>query len=355
MNALVIAKKDALPVWTSVADPVAGLAEAIVRVHAAALNHRDVWIQRGQYAGLRWPIIVGSDGAGIVAAVGPEAGGTAGAEDAAAAGSAAGSGSAGGEWIGKAVIIDPSIGWGEAEGFQSPTGFSVLGLPADGTLAEYVRVPVANLVEKPAHLSWEEAAALPLAGITAFRSVVVRARVRPGERVLITGVGGGVALFAFQFAVAVGARVYVSSGSELKLSAAMALGAAGGVNYKDAGWVGALRSIAGGGFDVIIDGAAGSSVNDLLDLAVPGGRVVFYGATLGNAPDVLIRRIFWKQLNILGSTMGSPADFAAMAAFVSLHGLRPVVDSVFSPLDGAAAFVRMEEGGQFGKIVLQIK
>src|SRR6185437_1513242 len=180
-------------------------------------------------------------------------------------------------------------------GFQSPTGYAVLGLPADGTLAEYVRVPVANLVVKPAHLSWEEAAALPLAGITAFRSVVVRAQVRPGERVLITGVGGGVALFAFQFAAAVGASVYVSSGSEAKLARALELGAAGGVNYKDAGWVKSLRSMAGG-FDVIIDGAAGSSVNDLLDLSLPGGRVVFYGATLGNAPDVLIRRILCLRI-----------------------------------------------------------
>src|SRR6185312_8140823 len=129
MKALVIAVKDAPPVLTSVADPVAGPGEAIVRVHAAALNHRDVWIQRGQYAGLRWPIIVGSDGAGVVAAVGPGAGSAAGVEDASAAGSAAGTGSAGGEWIGKAVIIDPSIGWGEDEGFQSPAGYAVLGLP----------------------------------------------------------------------------------------------------------------------------------------------------------------------------------------------------------------------------------
>ncbi|HEV2481797.1 MAG TPA: zinc-binding dehydrogenase, partial [Puia sp.] len=293
----------------------------------------------------------GAAGAGGAA----EAEGATGAGGAAGAGFAAGTGfAAGAEWIGKDVIIDPGIGWGEAEGFQSPTGFSVLGLPADGTLAEYVRIPVANLVEKPVHLSWEEAAALPLAGITAYRCVVVRAQVRRGERVLITGVGGGVALFALQFAVALGASVYVSSGSEAKLAKALALGAAGGVNYKDAGWVGSLRSMAGG-FDAIIDGAAGSAVNDLLDLCVPGGRIVFYGATLGNAPNVLVRRIFWKQLNILGSTMGSPADFAAMAAFVASHGLRPVVDSVFSPSDGAAAFARMEEGGQFGKIVLKIK
>jgi zinc-binding alcohol dehydrogenase/oxidoreductase len=325
MKALVIALKNASPVWSSVASPVAGAGEAIVQVYAAALNHRDVWIQRGQYAGLRYPIIVGSDGAGVDVATGKE------------------------------VIIDPSLHWGDAAAFQSPAGFNVLGLPDDGTLAEYVRVPAGNLVEKPAYLSWEEAAALPLAGITAFRSLVVRAQARAGERVLVTGVGGGVALFAMQFAVALGARVFVTSGGDEKLAKAFLLGAAGGVNYKNADWVSTLRSMSGGGFDVIIDGAAGASVNNLLDLAVPGGRLVFYGATLGNAPEVLIRRIFWKQLNILGSTMGSPADFAAMMAFVSSHALRPVVDSVFSPLEGATAFARMEEGGQFGKIVVKIK
>jgi zinc-binding alcohol dehydrogenase/oxidoreductase len=353
MKALVIAEKEAPPVWSSVADLVAGPGEAIVQVYAAALNHRDVWIQRGQYAGLRYPIVVGSDGAGMVTSVGADVPGTL-----AAAGTLAPSETlapSGAEWVGKEVIIDPSLYWGDASAFQSPAGFKVLGLPDDGTLAEYVRVPTGNLVLKPAHLCWEEAAALPLAGITAFRSLVVRAQARAGERVLITGVGGGVALFAMQFAVALGARVYVSSGSEAKLAKALALGAVGGVNYKDAGWVGALRSMADGGFDVIIDGAAGASVNDLLDLAVPGGRLVFYGATLGNAPNVLIRRIFWKQLNILGSTMGSPADFAAMTAFVASHGLRPVVDSVFSPTEGATAFARMEEGGQFGKIVFKIR
>ena len=330
MKALVIASKNAAPVWSPVASLVAGPGEAVVQVYAAALNHRDVWIQRGQYAGLRYPMVLGSDGAGVVAS-----------------GDAA-------DWVGKEVIINPSLGWGGAYGYQSSDGFKVLGLPDDGTLAEYVRVPLGNLALKPAHLSWEEAAALPLAGLTAYRSLVVRAQARAGERVLITGVGGGVALFAMQFAVALGARVFVTSGSEEKLGKALALGAAGAVNYKSADWVSSLRSMAGGGFDVIIDGTAGASVNDLLDLAVPGGRLVFYGATLGNAPDVLIRRIFWKQLNVLGSTMGSPADFAALMTFVGTHGIRPVVDSVFSPLDGAAAFARMEEGVQFGKIVLKI-
>jgi zinc-binding alcohol dehydrogenase/oxidoreductase len=348
MKALVIAEKDAPPVWREIADLVADPGEAIIRVCAAALNHRDVWIQRGQYAGLRWPIVVGSDGAGVVTAVGEA---TSAGVETLGAGSASGTSS----WVGKEVIIDPSLRWGDSPAYQSPVNFKVLGLPDDGTLAEYVRVPVCNLVGKPAHLSWEEAAALPLAGVTAFRSLVVRAQAQAGERVLVTGVGGGVALFAMQFAVALGARVYVSSGSEDKLAKAVALGAAGGVNYKDENWVDALKSMTGGGFDVIIDGAAGGSVNELLDLAVPGGRLVFYGATLGNAPNVLIRRIFWKQLNVLGSTMGSPADFAAMTSFVSSHGLRPVIDSVFSPDEGAAAFARMEGGGQFGKIVIKMK
>lgn len=218
MKALVIAEKNAAPVWSSVADPVASPGEAIVRVHAAALNHRDVWIQRGQYAGLRYPIVVGSDGAGVVVAT---SGDTA--------------------WVGKEVIINAGLHWGDQETHQSSTGFAVLGLPDDGTLAEYVRVPMGNLIGKPEHLGWEEAAALPLAGVTAYRALMVRAQARPGERALVTGVGGGVALFALQFAVAHGARVYVSSGSDEKIALATGLGALGGVNYKDAGWAGASQ------------------------------------------------------------------------------------------------------------------
>jgi NADPH:quinone reductase-like Zn-dependent oxidoreductase len=229
-----------------------------------------------------------------------------------------------------------------------------LGLPDDGTFAEYVRVPVANLVEKPAHLSFEEAAALPLAGVTAWRAVMTRAQLRAGERVLITGIGGGVALFALQFAVAAGARVFVTSGSAEKLSRAASLGASGGVNYRDSDWVQRLRSLTSGGFDVIIDGAGGDGFSDLLDLAVPGGRVVTYGATLGNPGNVVIRRIFWKQLNVLGSTMGNAQDFAEMTAFVSRYAIRPVIDKVFAASEGEAAFRRMEAGEQFGKIVLKI-
>jgi NADPH:quinone reductase-like Zn-dependent oxidoreductase len=209
-------------------------------------------------------------------------------------------------------------------------------------------------VEKPGHLSFVEAAALPLAGVTAFRALMTRARVRAGEKVLITGIGGGVALFALQFAVAAGAEVIVTSGSVEKLDKAMAMGAAGGANYMDKGWVEKLKSLAGA-FDVIIDGAAGDGMNDLFDLAMPGGRVVFYGATRGNPSLVVARRVFWKQLNVLGSTMGSPEDFSSMIAFVTEHRIRPVVDRVFPFNEGEAAFRWMDDGMQFGKIVIGMR
>ena len=257
------------------------------------------------------------------------------------------------DWIGKEVIINPALEWGNVATYQDPALFRILGLPDDGTLAEFVKVPVANLVEKPAHLSFEEAAALPLAGVTAYRALVTRARVRVGEKVLITGVGGGVALLALQFAVALGAEVVVTSGSVEKLDKAMAMGATGGANYREEGWVERIKSLAGA-FDIIVDGTAGDGLNDLLDLAAPGGRVVLYGATRGNPAQVVARRIFWKQLNVLGSTMGSPEDFAGMLELVAQHGIRPVVDRVFGLEHGEEAFRWMEEGKQFGKIVVKV-
>jgi zinc-binding alcohol dehydrogenase/oxidoreductase len=340
MKALVVADKQKPVEIREMAGLKAGPGEAIVRVYAAALNHRDLWIQKGQYAGLKYPIVPGSDGAGVV-------------EDADGAGVAEHANRAQ-DWVGKDVIINPSLDWGGSAGYQDPESFRILGLPDDGTFAEYVRVPVRNLVEKPAHLSFEEAAALPLAGVTAFRALMTRAQVRAGEKVLITGIGGGVALFALQFAVAAGAEVLVTSGSVEKLDKAMAMGAAGGANYTDKGWVEKLKSLAGA-FDVIIDGAAGDGMNDLFDLAMPGGRVVIYGATRGNPSGVVARRVFWKQLNVLGSTMGSPEDFRSMIAFVTEHQIRPVVDRVFPFNEGEAAFRWMDDGMQFGKIVIRVR
>jgi NADPH:quinone reductase-like Zn-dependent oxidoreductase len=330
MRALVLKDKHRAAEVVDVPMPVAGPGEAVVRVEAAALNHRDLWIQKGQYAGLKYPIVPGSDGAGIVVDAPDEV-----------------------DWVGREVIINPALEWGGSEACQDPASFRILGLPDDGTLAEFVKVPVVNLAEKPDQLTFEAAAALPLAGVTAYRALMMRARVRAGEKVLITGIGGGVALSALQFAVAAGAEVVVTSGSGEKLDKAMVMGAAGGVNYREAGWVAGLKSLAGA-FDVIIDGTAGDGLNDLFDLAMPGGRVVLYGATNGNPGQVVARRIFWKQLNVLGSTMGSPGDFAEMLAFVSRHRIQPVVDKVFPLREGEQAFRWMEEARQFGKIVIRI-
>ena len=310
-----------------VPQPDAG--EVVIRVHAAALNHRDVWIKQGQYAGVKFPIIPGSDGAGVVSRLGS---------------------GVSPDWSGKEVIIHPGCDWGNDQRSQS-SRFSILGLPKDGTLSAEIKVPTSNLYPKPAHLDWPQATALPLAGLTAYRALFSRAQLRPGEQVLISGIGGGVALFALQFAVAHGARVWVTSSSPEKLLRSQKLGAAGGANYREKNWAQSLASAAGR-FDVIVDSAGGPDFLQLVELAASGGRIVFYGATNGNPPEMPQRKIFWRQLSLLGTTMGSPAEFEAMLRFVDAHQLTPVVGATF-PLEQAAdAFALMEQGGQFGKIVL---
>lgn len=315
----------------SLPDPEPGPGEALVSLRAAALNHRDLWIKLGQYAGVAYPCVPGSDGAGVVTAVG--------------AGTDPG-------WVGREVIINPSLRWGADPAAQGPD-FSILGLPRQGTLAEAVAVPAVQLSARPQHQSWEESAALPLAGLTAHRSLFSRARLRAGERVLISGVGGGVALMGLQFAIAAGAEAWVTSGSSDKLARAIQLGARGGFNYASDGWqADALRTA--GPFDVIMDSAGGDGFASLIELAAPGGRIVFFGATRGNVPELPLRKVFWRQISLLGSTMGSPGDWTAMTEFVERQAIRPVVDAVF-PIDQTSrAFALMEAGGQFGKIVIRL-
>jgi zinc-binding alcohol dehydrogenase/oxidoreductase len=315
---------------TEVADPLPAANEVVITLKAVALNHRDVWIKQGQYAGLKFPCIPGSDGAGVVSELGATT-------DPA--------------WRGREVIINPSFGWGDNEQAQGPQ-FSILGLPREGTLAEKIAVPVSQLSIKPAHLSWEEAAALPLAGLTAHRALFFRAQCKPSDRVLLTGIGGGVALAALQFAVAARANVWVTSSSAEKIARAVALGAAGGFEYTKPGWSAEVAKTHGL-FDVIIDSAGGEGFESLLDLAAPGGRVVFFGATRGNPPLLPMRKVFWRQVSLLGTTMGSPADWRAMIEFVTLHQVKPVISEVFPFAQAQTAFALMERGGQFGKIVLR--
>ncbi|MDG3006031.1 zinc-binding dehydrogenase [Paludisphaera mucosa] len=314
-------------------DPTPGPGEAVVRLKAAALNHRDVWIRMGQYAGIKLPTILGSDGAGVVEAVGEGV-------DAAL--------------VGREVVINPSLDWGDDERFFGPN-FRILGMPDGGTYAQLVKVAATNIHPKPAGLGWGEAAAIPLAGLTAYRALVSRAQAKPGETVFIPGIGGGAATFALLFAKKLGARVLVTSGSDEKLERAQALGADGGANYKDAGWVEKIRELSGGqGPDIVIDAVGGETYNACIDLLSAGGRIATFGATTGPAPKVETRRVYWKQLNLLGTTMGSPADFTAMLALFADGSLRPVVDRAYPLADASAAHRHMDESGQFGKIVLEI-
>ncbi len=329
MRAVQLASINQLAV-VDVPDPVPAAGEVVVALRAAALNHRDVWIKAGQYAGLKWPCIPGSDGAGVVVATGEGV-------DAA--------------WRGREVVINPSFGWGDGERAQGAQ-FQILGLPRNGTLAEKVAVPVTQIAAKPQHLTWEQAAALPLAGLTAYRAVFSRAALQAGERVLVSGVGGGVALFALQFAVAAGAEAWVTSGSAKKIARAVELGAKGGFDYRDEAWA-ASAAKRPGLFDVVVDSAGGEGFGKLVDATAAGGRVVFYGATRGDAP-LPMRKIFWRQISLLGTTMGSLRDWLAMTAFVAEHHIKPVVSEVFPLARAAEAFALMERGGQFGKIVVSI-
>lgn len=319
--------------FEDVADPTPGAGEVVVRLRAAALNHRDVWIRKGMYAGVKLPVILGSDGAGEVVAVGE------GADKA---------------LVGRAVVLNPGLDWGDDDRVQS-ANFRILGLPDDGTYAQLVKIPAGNVHPKPEGLSFEDAAAVPLAALTAYRAVVTRARVKSGETVLVTGIGGGVSAFALQIARAMGARVFATSGSDAKLQRARDLGAEGGANYKSEDWGKAIKDQTGGGPDVVIDSVGGPTLDRAIEIVRPGGRVATYGATTGAVPKLEVRRVFWKQVSLLGTTMGTPAEFAAMLQLVADGRVRPVVDRVLPLAEAAEAHRRMEEAEQFGKIVLAIE
>ncbi|HTE01100.1 MAG TPA: zinc-binding dehydrogenase [Mucilaginibacter sp.] len=330
MKAIVLEAADKPLVIKEVEKPTLEAGEVLVQIKAAALNRRDYWITVGKYAGIKYPAILGSDGAGIVAEVGNDADN---------------------HWLNKEVIINPCHNWGSHTEYQN-RDFTILGLPENGTFAEYVKMKAEYLYAKPAHLSWEQAAALPLAGMTTYRALFTKGKAKKGDKVLITGIGGGTGTFALQWAVAAGCQVFVTSGSGEKLGRARNLGAAAGVNYKAQDWAQELQLMAGG-FDVIIDSALGDGFDKLLDLANPGGRIVFFGGTAGNIPPLNGRKIFWKQLQILGTTMGSPEDFKGMVDLVNKHQIVPVIDEVFLLADAQKAVNKMANSSQFGKLILK--
>ncbi len=291
-----------------------------VSLRAAGLNRRDYWITQGQYPGIGLPAILGSDGVG--------------------------------EYLGSDYLINPNINWGPDDKLPGRE-YEILGLSQQGTFAQAITVPRHRLHPKPAHLSDIEAAALPLAGLTAYRALFNREKGhwQTGKKVLITGIGGGVAHLVLLFAAAVGAEVFVTSGSDEKIAQAVRLGAQGGAKYRSESWVKTLRREAGT-FDLIIDSAGGSGFGQLVHLCNRGARIVFYGATAGHWQGVDAPRLFLKQITLVGSTMGSDREFTSMLAFVEEHQIRPIVDEVYSLKEGNQALQRMAQGNQFGKLVL---
>lgn len=309
--------------------PKAG--EVLVKLKYAALNRRDVFITKGMYPGMKLPSILGADGAGQVAAIG---------------------GNVQNIEVGSDVIIDSGIGWG-ADDRKSNPDFYILGMPVNGTYAQYVVVPAENIYPKPKHLTWQETAALPLAGVTGYRALVTRGQVQEGETVLIPGIGSGVALFVLQMAVAKGAKVFVTSSSEEKIEKAKQLGAVDGVNYRSSDWVKQLRKKIGTA-DLVVDGVGGPGFNQLLNLTAEGGRIVSYGATNGPIPEFLLPRIFLKNIDLRGTKMGSPRQFAEMLNLFEQYQIHPVIDSCYPLEQAKEAQMHMDQGNNFGKITLEI-
>jgi zinc-binding alcohol dehydrogenase/oxidoreductase len=292
-------------------DPVPGPGEVLVELRAASLNHLDVWIRQGRPS-VPKPRILGADGAGVVA--------------------------------GQRVVINPGIEHGEK--------ITVVGEHMDGTHAELIAVPETNVYPIPDGMSFEEAAAFPLVFETAYRMLVTRAGLEEGEWVLVWGVGGGVGTAANAVARALGARTIVTSGNEEKLGA---VEADVKVNHGRDDVVEAVKEATGGaGAHVVVEHVGEATWQRSLQAARTGGRIVVCGATTGPNPPAALHRIWWKQLSVLGSTMGTRADFEAVYELVASGRAKPVVDTVFPLAEVAAAHERLERGEQLGKIVLRI-
>jgi len=311
--------------------PQPGPGELRVALKAAALNHRELWIVKGQYPGMSLPATLGCDGAGIVDAVGDGLDRS---------------------LIGREVVLYPGLGWGDDPAYPAAS-FGLLGMPGPGTIAEAIVIPAASAIARPAHLGWAEAAAIPLGVLTAWRGLVTKAGLRAGEKLLITGIGGGVATLALKLAVALGAEVFVTSGSDETLAKAQSLGAKGGFNYKDETWKKSLAKAAGG-IDVVFDGAPASGYAAYGRALSMGARIVVYGSTGGMSFPVNAPELFLKNLRLIGTNVGNPAEFEAAIAFVAEHRIEPVIDRRFTLHEAKDALAYLETGHSFGKVVITL-
>ena len=307
-----------------VPDPAPGPGEVLVRLEAASLNRLDIWLRKG-LPSVPKPRILGADGAGTVAALGDDVDGL---------------------HEGDPVVLNPGL----------DDGKRIIGEHMDGTHAELIAVPAEYVHPKPDNLSFEEAAAFPLVFVTAYRMLATRAALQEGEWVLVWGVGGGVASAALAVGKALGGRIIVTSSSDEKLERARELGAEVGVNHGSGDVVAAVKEATGGaGADVVVEHIGEDTWTSSLQAARNGGRITVCGATSGPNPPANLHRIFWKQLSVLGSTMGTREDFAAVYDLVASGRAKPIVDHVFPLAEAGAAHERLEAGDQLGKVVLKIR
>ena len=311
--------------YEDVDDPIAERGEVLVSLRAAALNHLDVWVRKG-LPSVPKPRILGADGSGVVAALGDGVDGFD---------------------VGQRVVVNPGI--------PHNGRITVIGEHTDGTYCELKAIPAAQLYPLDDALSFEEAAAFPLTFETAYRMLVTKAALKEDEWVLIWGIGGGVALAAFEIARALGARTVVTSSSDEKLEKARALGADLAVNHAEADVVQAVKDATeGAGANVVVETVGEATWERSLAAAAQEGRIVVCGATSGHSPPARLYRLWWKQLAVYGSTMGMPSDFEGAYELIRTGRARIHVDSVFPLADAASAHERLESGAQFGKVVLAI-
>lgn len=307
--------------WGSVPTPAARDGWVSVELRASALNWHDVLVRQGRY-GSPLPHVPGADGAGVRTDTGED------------------------------VIVVPSLWWGDNE-FAPSEKWEILGDHRHGTYAEVVSVPAECVVPKPRGLDWAQAAALPLVGLTTFRALFSRGRLRAGESVLILGAGGGVATMAVTLAAAVDASVVVTSSTEEKIRQSVELGAQGGVLYTDPAWPQAARALSPGGrgYDLIIDSVG--TWSDSIKALRPGGRLVVFGASRSEHAELDVRGFYFGQYELIGTTMGSPRDFSGLVSLLDERAVAPVpVGKVFPLSDAAHAHVFLEQGSGFGKVVL---
>ena len=307
-----------------VPDPLPGPGEVLVRLRAASLNHLDIWVRRG-LPSVPKPRILGADGAGVVEALGDGVTGIA---------------------VGERVVLNPGLEHGDT--------ISVVGEHRDGTHAELIAIEAAQVFPLDDSLSFEVAAAFPLVYETAYRMLVTRAGVREGEWALIWGIGGGVATAAFELCRALGLKTIVTSGSDEKLATARDWGADVTVNHHDGDVVAAVKEATGKGVDIVVETVGDATWARSLAAVRPAGRVVVCGATTGPNPPAQLHRFWWKQLTVMGSTMGTRDDFLGAYDLVRSGRARVHVDRVFPLAEIAAAHERLEAGEQLGKIVLAI-